>query len=96
MPKQSNVNFLDARTGKAYGLRIPGRIVVHNQVNHRANTRNGTNGFRWWSEFLGEKHAICRCGWQPKEPPHYKLAAGRARLDAFMASSRAARPQPRE
>ena len=52
-----------------------GAVVVHNHVRHRANTRNGTNGFRYWFEPPSEKLVICHCGWRPKDPPHFQIRA---------------------
>jgi hypothetical protein len=66
----------------------PGDVIVHNHIRHDANTRHGTRGFRYWSEPLSDKLAICHCGWRPKEPPHYQNCKVRRTFQSEVAVAR--------
>jgi hypothetical protein len=53
--------------------KIPaGRVLVHNQVNHKETTPNGVIGFRAWTQLPdAEGLTGCDCGWSGL--PHYRV-----------------------
>jgi hypothetical protein len=53
---------------------LPGNVAVHNHVAHGPQTRNGVNGFRFWSEPISDELELCDCGWHAIDPPHYRIA----------------------
>jgi len=49
-----------------------GRVLVHNDVNHKETTPNGACGFRVWTQLLdAEGLRACDCGWS--RLPHYRV-----------------------
>jgi len=56
-----------------------GRVLMHNHVQHDADTPSGTNGFRGWTDSKPPPGFVrCHCGWA-HGLPHY------ARADAAVA-----------
>jgi hypothetical protein len=50
-----------------------GRIVVHSIVKPtHPEQAPGVNGFRCWTQQPDDTVTICRCGWAPHLPQHYK------------------------
>ena len=48
-----------------------GRVLMHNQVLHDADTPSGTNGFRGWTDLKPLPGFVrCHCGWA-YGLPHY-------------------------
>jgi hypothetical protein len=49
-------------------------VIVHNHVKDCPDSRNSTDGFKWWTTVHSDKLAVCNCGWRPKDAPHYRIA----------------------
>jgi hypothetical protein len=48
-----------------------GRVLIHNQVRHKADTPSGTKGFRAWTAAKPQIGFVrCHCGWA-HGLPHY-------------------------
>ena len=49
----------------------PGRVLVHNHVQHTVDMPNGMNGFRGWTQKGTKGLVVCKCGWSGL--PHYRV-----------------------
>lgn len=55
----------------------PGKVLVHNHVHPdgmTATTTPARQGFRVWFERRTRALRVCRCGWAPHLPRHYRMA----------------------
>jgi hypothetical protein len=52
----------------------PGKVLVHNHIQHEPDTPVGINGFSaWWSKWYLPDHIECDCGWAPRISKHYRM-----------------------
>ena len=51
----------------------PGKVLVHNQVQHEKDTPCGWNGFRAWTQTSRAGLVLCSCGWAGLK--HYRVKA---------------------
>jgi hypothetical protein len=51
----------------------PGKVVVHNHI--RPARHPGARGFRAWEQAPTSNLEECYCGWAPRLPRHYRVAA---------------------
>ncbi len=60
-----------------------GLMLVHNHIQHDADTPAGLNGFRAWLSTPEPQYVACDCGWAADVPGgHYRVDFSRIRADA--------------
>ncbi len=73
---------IECETGMNYLTKIPANdseipddhVLVHNHV--RPAKRQGTRGFRFWTQEPSDQLVTCDCDWAPEIQLHYRIVRG--------------------